>query len=761
MDKGQMQRIFAELSNKEKAIVTSEAWKNTEIPNPLKRYGIQRIKTADSAKEMDYWFKDEAQRREDEYQCVTWPSASALGASWNAEEAKLAGKMTGRACKNQKIDILFRPGMNIKRSPLCGRNFEYFSEDPVLSGELAAAYIRGVQEEGVSACPKHFVCNNQEFERMTTNAVVSERALREIYMRGFQIALRKGKPWSLMTSYNRVNGAYVNENRHLMDVLRKEFGFDGYITSDGAAIQTGHSAVSHACGMDYELGASHYAEVQNALDSGELTQAEINENIQHLLEVYEKIRGAGCSGEEDQEEEHALARRMAADCLVLLSNNGVLPLTPEKRIAVIGAMAKQPLFMGAGSGFSNAYHLENAFEEISKILGEQPLYAPGYRMDLRQEGAEVSDRLAVEAAETAGQAEIVLFFSGLPFGCEGEGLDRSSLYLPEDQRKVLQEVMSIGKPVVLINNSGAPVDLSPYASAAAILQVYPAGESTGGATADVLYGMAEPGGRLAETYPVSLEDTPAFLNYVTYPQVKENVLYGEDIFVGYRWYDARRSEPLFCFGHGLSYTDFSYGKMELSESEISPQDRVKVTVDIYNKGKRAGSQVLQLYVHPENASAIRPPKELKAFAKVYLEPGEKAKISMELDREAFEYYSEEQKKWVAESGRYQLLLGVSSREIIDRAEVRMISGEPGILYHRYTPVQRIFADNRVKEAAEKLDGDKKRILIPDEKKDVILGSPFAYAVPIYHAMEDDSIMVQGQRLTEREFSEIMDRLNKA
>lgn len=760
MDRKLIEQICRELTNREKAIITSEAWKREGTPNPLERYGIRKIVTADSAKAADYWLKEEDQRPENEYQCVTYPSASALGAGWNHENACLVGNQTGRSCKMHGVDILFRPGMNIKRSPLCGRNFEYFSEDPVLSGRLAAAFVRGVQEQGVSACPKHYACNNQEFERMTTNAVVSERALREIYLRGFQIMIEEGGPWSLMTSYNRVNGEYVNESRHLMEILRKEFHFDGYVTSDGAAVQTGHSAASHANGMDYELGDSHEAEVQDALDGGKLSGDAINENIRHLLEVYDKIESGRCRGEEDQEAEHTLARKIAADGLVLLSNNGVLPLECDRKVAVIGAMAKNPAFMGTGSGFSNAYHLENTFEEITKITGRVPAYAPAYGIaESPETEREISGILIDEAVRTAGEAETVLFFTGLPYGYEGEGLDRSTLRLPEDQQKALDVVMKTGSEVVVINNSGAPVDLSAYRNAAAIVHAYPSGEGMGGAIADVLYGREEPGGRLPETFPVRLQDTPAFLNYVTYPQVRDNVLYGEDVFVGYRWYEAREIAPLFCFGHGLSYTDFSYGKMSVDHCEITPDDRLRVSVEISNTGKRFGAQVLQLYVHPCSSGAVRPYKELKAFAKVYLEPGETEKVTLDLNRQAFEYYSEEQHKWIAESGTYQLMLGISSQEVIDVIEVKMVSEEKPMLYHRYTAAQRLLRDSRVKEIAETLEGEKRRFLVPDKEKDMILDSPFAYAVPIYHAMEDNSIMVADERLTEDEFGRIMDRLN--
>lgn len=755
MEREIMEEIFEQLSNSDKALLTCELWGNGG--NPLEKWGITKLRCGDSAKPVDFFLKPENEREPGEYYCNTYPSAAALGAGWNREYSYKVGENIGRSSKLHGVDIVCRPGMNIKRSPLCGRNFEYFSEDPVVTGELAASFIQGVQSQGTGACPKHFLCNNQEFERMTTNAVVSERALREIYIRGFQIAIEKGNPWSLMTSYNKVNGQYVNTSRHLMEILRKELKFDGYVMSDGGAVQTGTGAASHRNGMDMEMGYFHPVEIQDALDSGELSQDAINENIRHIIETYEKIHGTLSSGIEDQEAEHALARKVGADCMVLLKNDGILPLNTGVKVAVIGALAKNPNFMGGGSGFSNAYHLDITYDEIAALLDEQPVYAPGY--ELKDESDSRYPELIEQACKAARKADVVIFFAGLPMGMEAEGLDRPNLMLPAGQVKALKAVLELKKPVVVVNVSGSAVDLSPCIDASAILHSYPGGESMGGAIADVLFGIAEPGGRLAETFPVRIQDTPAFLNYVSYPKVKQNVVYGEDIFVGYRWYETRDIEPAFPFGYGQSYTEFTYRNLSVSAACVTPKDLIQIQIYVKNTGKRPGSQVLQVYVSQEDSSAIRPVKELKGFEKVFLEPGEEKLVSVTLDKKAFEYFSEEQNRWITESGIYHIQIGVSSREIIAEKKITVISRDKGYLYHFDSPCERIFKNKNIKEACAFLPVEKKRFFIPDLEKDLILASPFANATQIYHGVEDNSMLIGDIRLTNSELSRVLGTLN--
>ena len=755
MDKQKFENMISQLSNEEKALITCELWGNPS--NPLESYGITKLRCGDSAKPVDFFPIPEEKRKEGEYYCNTYPSSAALGAGWNREYCHKVGENIGRSSKLHGVDIVCRPGMNIKRSPLCGRNFEYFSEDPVVTGELAASFIQGVQSQGTSACPKHFLCNNQEFERMTTNAVVSERALREIYIRGFQIAIEKAAPWSIMTSYNKVNGQYVNVSSHLMNILRKELHYDGYVMSDGGAVQTGTAVASHANGMDGEMGYFHPVEVQDALDSGELSQEVINDNLRHIVETYEKIHSVEATGEVNQEEEHKLARAVAADCAVLLQNDGILPLEKNTKVAVIGKLAKQPNFMGGGSGFSNAWKLDITYDKIAEKLGELPAYADAYTLGTPGD----EEELLQEILEAAQSAEVILYFTGIPYGWEVEGQDRKNLQLPADQLRVLQKLLSLGKMLVVVNVSGSAVDMTELKCANAILHSYPAGEGMGGALADILFGDAEPGGRLAETFPVRIEDTPAYLNYISYPYVRNNVIYGEDIFVGYRWYDTRKIEPAFPFGYGLSYTRFLYGEPQLDKSSMNDADKLTVKIPVKNIGQREGTQVLQIYVSQEQSMAIRPEKELKGFEKVQLQPGEEKTVTIMLDRQAFEYFSEEQNKWIAESGKYLLHIAISSREIIATKEIELQSGDRGYLYHYDSPYERFSRNPKLKEACDFLEGEQRRFFEPDSQKDFILDSPFAYATQIYHAVEDNSMLINELRLKNSELSRVISNLNRS
>ncbi|SHO45348.1 beta-glucosidase [Anaerocolumna xylanovorans] len=758
MEEKKMNNILGDLSNREKSIITCELWGN--ISNPLEPYGITKIKCGDSAKPVDFWLKQEEYRNPEDYYCITYPSSAALGAGWNKDNCYKVGQNIGRSSKLHGVDIVCRPGMNIKRSPLCGRNFEYYSEDPVVTGELAESFIRGVQSQGTGACPKHFLCNNQEFERMTTNAVVSERALREIYIRGFQIAIEKGNPWSIMTSYNKVNGEYVTVNKHLMNILRHDLKFDGYVLSDGGAVQSGTAVASHRNGMDMEMGYYHPTEVQNALDSGELSQNAINENIRHIIKTFEKIHSMEATGIENQADEHVLARKIAADCAVLLKNNGILPLLRQEKIAVIGKLAKTPNFMGGGSGFSNAYKLDNTYDEIANILGYQPEYAAAYDLAENPDEEMSSDmHLISEAVEKAKLADKVIFFTGIPYGYEVEGMDRKGFSLPSNQIEAMNAVIDASVSVIVVNVSGASVEMTGCIEASAILHSYPAGESMGGAIADVLFGIAEPGGRLSETFPVRIQDTPAFLNYVSYPQVRENVLYGEDIFVGYRWYEMRDIKPIFPFGYGLSYSEFEYSNASINRSELTPDSTVTLSLFVKNIGTRSASQVIQVYVAQEKPKVLRPIKELKGFEKVFLNPGEEQEVSLTLDRKAFEYFSEEQNRWIVESGSYHILIAINSEEIISSMQIEIKSKDKSHLFHFNSACERLFKEERIKEACSFLPEDKQRFFIPDKNKDLILASPFAYAVPIYHAIEDDSMMIGDKRLTNQELSQVISNLN--
>ena len=654
---------------------------------------------------------------------TTFPHMAALAATWDCEAARLVGRVNGIEARENGVTLLARPGVNMKRSPLAGRNFEYFSEDPYLTGELAGSYIQGVQSTRTAACLKHFAVNNQEYERMTTNAVVSERALREIYLEGFRIAIEKGKPWSLMTSYNKVNGEWTSSNRHLMqDILRGEWGYDGVIQSDGLAIQT-NKVAAHACGMDCEGNeyTEHIGELLDAVYRGELSEENLDEHCLRLLRLYDMVQGDGEKA--DYEKNHADAIRIAEQSAVLLQNDGILPLDePCPGLLVAGAIAQLPPYCGCGSGHTNARVLDRGLEKITELLGAAPDYAPGY--------PNVGDMLACdealvdEAAQKAKTAKIVVAFVGLPVPLETENHDRTSLALPLGQRRMLEEICKVNRNVILCVHAGAPLDLTPFSKKVrAILFLYTGGEGVGSACANLLFGRAEPGGRLPETFPMRLEDTPCFLSFPDFPSNQHDVRYEEDIYIGYRWYDTRKIPVQYPFGFGLSYAQFRLSDLGLSAHTLQAGQRLTVRCRVENTGSRPGSQVVQVYVKDTLHSAPRPEKELKGFAKVFLQPGEERRVEILLGDHAFSFWNDNTAAWCVEAGDFEILVGDSSDHILLRDTVTVESKDRYMRYHAMTPVEWLFRSGNLDAACEGL---------PDSVRQTLNSArDFACAFPLY------------------------------
>lgn len=614
---------------------------------------------------------------------TAFPQMAVLGNTWDEDIVYEVADAQGKEAKYGGVGVLLRPGVNMKRSPLCGRNFEYYAEDPVLAGELSGAYIRGLQKNKVAACMKHFAVNNQEFERMCSNAVVSERALREIYLRVFEIAIKKGNPWTIMTSYNKVNGEYAHANKELLGILRKEFGYDGVVMSDCMAVHY-EKVKAHQSGLDVELDETeiHNYQLRNALESGEFSEAELDEIVRRVVEVYDKISGGQATLKDaDLETHHEIAVRAACEGMVLLKNDGILPFDPDEEgtIALIGRYAKEPSYMGGGSGHMNGRKVDAAYDAVKKIVKGKSriLYADGYEIQEGMDPAnDVKETLVREAVEVARQADKVVVFTGYDFGVESEGYDRADLLLPKSHRVLLDEIRKVNQNLVLVINTGSAVQLTEYAGEArAILYGGYSGEGIGTAEANVLFGLAEPGGRLAETFPLRIEDTPAFLNFPNYPNPMHDVVYGEDIYIGYRWYDTRKMEVLYPFGHGLSYTSFAYSDFEISKELCGTEDELEVFVTVKNTGSRKGSDVVQLYIGARTPQLGRPQKELKAFKKVHLEPGCKERVRFTLSRHEFETYAPGVKKWVVEPGAYEIMIGRSSRDIQTSGMITMVSKE--------------------------------------------------------------------------------------
>lgn len=605
-----------------------------------------------------------------------FPPASALACSWDRELLEEVGTALGEECQAQGVSILLGPGANIKRSPLCGRNFEYFSEDPYLSSEMAAAHIKGVQSQGVGASLKHYAVNNQEHLRMTIDALVDERTLREIYLASFEGAVKQAQPWTVMCSYNRVNGEYCSEKRYLLtDILKEEWGHEGFVVSDWGAVNERPDALE--AGLELEMPSSNGEgdkKIVEAVKSGKLRESLLDAAVERLLKViFRAVDGKKKNASCDMEEHHSLARKAAGESMVLLKNSeDVLPLSRKGALAVIGAFAKQPRYQGGGSSHINPARLENALTEIEKIAGGDMkiLYAEGYRPDetggvfggeeFKSKSDEGDEALIKEAEAAAVRSDIAVIFAGLPESYESEGFDRRHLKIPEGQRRLIEAVAAVQKNVVVVLSNGSPIEMPWIDKVKGVLEGYLGGQASGGAVADVLFGKTNPCGKLAETFPKKLRDNPSYLNF---PGDGDKVEYREGIFVGYRYYDAKEIEPLFPFGYGLSYTSFEYTGIAVDRKVISDTGAVNVSVKVRNSGKTAGKEVVQLYVRDVESRAIRPLKELKGFEKVELAPGEEKTVTFTLHKRAFAYYNTSLKDWHVEGGDFDILVGKSSREL--------------------------------------------------------------------------------------------------
>lgn len=596
-----------------------------------------------------------------------FPTGAGLASTWNPEIAHEVGAAIGHEARAQGVAVLLGPSMNIKRSPLCGRNFEYLSEDPYLSGEIAVGHIKGVQSQGVGASAKHFAANNQETFRMSIDARVDERTLREIYLPAFESAVREARPWTVMSSYNRLNGTYASENGWLLtDVLRREWGFEGAVVSDWGACDD--RVAGMAAGLDLEMPGGDGVtdrEIVEALRSGSLSESVLDEAVRRLLRIAAEVADRGDEGEVDFDAHHALARRAAGESMVLLKNEGdILPLAEGESVAFIGAFARSPRFQGGGSSRIKPARADSLLRESRLIMGDRCRidYAEGYRLD----STEADESLAEEAVAVARAASVAVLFVGLTEAFESEGYDRSRLGLPPNQTDLVERILRVQERVVVVLSNGSPVEM-PWASRVpAILESYLGGQAWGGAVSDILFGRVNPSGKLAETFPVRLEDTPSYLNF---PGGAYAVDYREGLFVGYRYYDSAKLAPLFPFGHGLSYTRFEYGAARADPVWEAEQGELFVHIPLMNAGTLAGAEVVQLYVSDLASSVIRPAQELKAFRKVFLRPGERTTVRLRLDLRSFSYWSDTARDWVCEDGDFELRVGSSSRDIRSVARV--------------------------------------------------------------------------------------------
>lgn len=626
-----------------------------------------------------------------------FPTAAALASTWDPDLLREVGAALGAECRANDVAVILGPGVNIKRHPLSGRNFEYFSEDPLLSGELAAAMIDGIQSQGVGACVKHFAANDQETRRMVVDAIVDERTLREIHLRSFEIAVRKAQPWMVMSAYNRLNGTYCGEHDWLLDrVLRDEWGFEGAVVTDWGAANDRVRGI--AAGLDLEMPASggvNDRRIIAAVENGALDEAVLDQAVGRVIEVVLKGRRATPAAA-DAGGHHALARRAAAEGMVLLKNDdALLPLRPATRIAVIGAFAKHPRYQGTGSSRVTPTRLDCAFDAIEAIAEADVTFAPGYDAGTGAPDAGLID----EAVRVVREGEVAVVFAGLPEVVESEGFDRADLRLPPQHDRLIEAVCAANPNTAVVLANGAPVEMPWVRAPKAVVEAYLGGQAGGSAIADVLFGRSNPCGKLAETFAERLEDSPA---EPWFRGTGRQVQYREGLFVGYRHFDTFERPVRFPFGHGLSYTAFAY-----DDVAVTVRDDAAVAVEfmLTNVGGMDGAEVAQVYVHHRHATVYRPIQELKAFRKVRLGAGERARVTLDLDRAAFAYFSTANGNWVVEAGEYEIRIGASSRDIRLRKRI-VLDGDP--------------ADDRDTAAPTLVDG---RLAVDDQTFSAMLGKP--------------------------------------
>lgn len=582
-----------------------------------------------------------------------FPTAATVANSWDPDLGEEIGRALGEEAAVQGVNVVLGPGLNIKRSPLCGRNFEYFSEDPYLAGKMAAGYIRGIQSQGAAACPKHFAVNSQELRRMAMNAVVDERTLREIYLTGFEIAVKEGKAKAVMTSYNEVNGVYANENPHLLqEILRGEWGFDGFIVTDWGGSNDHVKGVS--CGSNLEMptpGLDSARELIGAVEEGRLTMEELDVCVDTLLDgILTLSKKANHKKKQSfsEEEHHRLARRAAAESAVLLKNEErILPLAPGSKVAVIGDFAVEPRYQGAGSSMVNPTRVES----IEKVMDQYDLQIIGINRGYKRNG-ETEEEMKKAALDLASSADIVLYFFGLDELSESEGMDRAHMRIPQNQIDLLEAIVRVNSNIVGILSAGSAIEMPWHHSMKAILHGYLNGQAGAGAIMDILTGKVNPSGRLNETCPLKYEDTPAFRYF---PSTERNAEYREGLFVGYRYYDTSHVRVLYPFGYGLSYTSFAYSDLKVDEKGV--------TFTITNTGERDGAETAQLYVGLPGARVFRPEKELKGFQKVYLKAGEQKEVRIPFDDKTFRCWNVKTGKWEIEEGEYQIMVGACVSDI--------------------------------------------------------------------------------------------------
>ncbi len=651
------------LEEKVSLTVGRDSW----TTNPVERLDIPSVWLSDGPTGLRKSPRSDSIGIGDSEPATCFPTASALASSWDRDLLETVGRAIGIEAQAKGVQTLLGPGLNHKRSPLGGRNFEYLSEDPVLTAELAAAFVNGIQGEGVGACPKHYVANESETGRMYVDEVIDERTLRENYLRPFEIAIKKSDPWTIMESYNQVNGEFVAESKRLLhDILKDEWGYRGIVMSDWLAVNDRVAGIEAGLHLQMPHGQTE-EQVIDAVRNGDLAESRLDEIVRELLAFVLKADAARVPGTTYSEDEHhQLARRVAAECVTLLQNDGdLLPLSPAAEVAVIGEFAKQPRFQGGGSSMVVPTRVDTLYTELSAAYGNDLPYAAGY------EGDTTTDELIAEAVEVAGNADIAVVVIGLPDSFENEGADREHIDMPDAHTTLVSHIHEVQPNTVVVLINGSAVDLTWVSYVPAIVEGWLTGQAGGGAIADVLTGKVNPSAKLAETFPYRLEDTPAFTSF--WPDATNTIHFGEGVFTGYRWYDTRDIEPHFPFGHGLSYTTFEYSNLRLSADSIRQGETLEVNVTVTNTGERAGKEVVQMYVHEHESRFPRAVRELKDFAKVEVGAGESRMVALRVAVDDLAQWDTAANGWVVNSGAFDVLVGSSSRDLRLQATVQVES----------------------------------------------------------------------------------------
>lgn len=744
------EELIKQMTLEEKAAFCSgrDFWKTKEI----KRLGIPSVMMCDGPHglrkqegEADHLGINES------IKTVCYPTASALAASFDRDAMKRLGEALGRECQAEHVAMLLGPGLNIKRSPLCGRNFEYFSEDPYLAGQMGAAYVKGLQSKGVAACAKHFACNDQETRRSSGSSQVDERTLHEIYLPAFENVVKEGKTRSIMCAYNAINGTYCAENKMLLnDILRDEWGYEGFVVTDWGAIKDRARCIM--AGLDLEMPGTPLAtgeQLVQAVKDGTLPEADLDKAVLRLLEfVCEALQNQQENAAIDRDECRKLARELSGECAVLMKNDSILPLSDRQKVAFIGEFAMTPRYQGAGSSHINVPHPVSAYAAAE---GKAVSYVQGY--DLHS--GKTDEVLLHEAVETAKCADVAVVFAGLPDAFETEGADRRHMRLPDNQNELIAAVATVNPHNVVVLHGGAPVELPWLDQAEAVLCMYLCGDQVGAATVDLLYGKVNPSGHLAETWPIRLEDNPSYLNF---PGEDGIVTYAEGIYVGYRYYDKRKMAVNFPFGHGLSYTRFEYSDLKLSADRINDTDTLTVRFTVKNTGSVSGKTAAQLYVSDAASTVRRPVRELKGFEKVSLNPGESKEVSFTLNQRSFAYWEPKIHDWFVETGDFRIEIGESSRDIrLDSTVIVTATKELPFIIDRNTPIAKLMKYPKGAAAVREMMGQSGRDHESGDSQVTVLGevdesllrqmmeeTPLGYAV-LYGRITDaelDALMAE-------------------